>query len=75
MSAPANLAPARGARTPEPEADAVDAAAGAAAAGAASSGALVKLAARARESSRAAVRMGHSLWRTASRAWAWLTGG
>ncbi len=27
MSAPANLAPARGARTPEPETDAVDAAA------------------------------------------------
>ncbi|MDQ6217329.1 malonyl-CoA decarboxylase, partial [Achromobacter insolitus] len=29
MSAPANLAPARGARTPEPEADAVDAVAAA----------------------------------------------
>ena len=43
MSAPANLAPARGARTPEPEADAVDAAADAAAAAAESAGLMSRL--------------------------------
>ena len=43
MSTPANLAPARGARTPEPEADAVDAAAGAAAASAESAGLMSRL--------------------------------